>query len=678
MKKNYFSKRSVINERSKWKKTENPDVWKDQFGDIRDMSSNDPTCSKNGDGFRIADVTQLTTFLPRNIAGVKYNNPYRHYGDNPNHLYIDNEKMLLFLNDRIGNLCQRDLLQRQDDKHSKKFKGAKSLFEMTGDNLLFAELQKLFCMKTCLFDPIGYHKVCENHLSLEDIAGIDSLEIVPGFLEELCLYDEFKQRPFPQIDINLLKENSDGKSSEKLNNLNFGKVGQYEVRKFLITLVSLYTCMEEKIDQKIGSFTSFTWTEGTLWFKSSEIGKQSGLVPPPLSKWGWGPEYYPVDNPCISNPPCRLCKEDHRRNKSIEQIRYWMSIHYIKEECPGYKMHPGSTKDHKTPQSHKNPEYIDRHLVYYCNIGGCPDECKCSDCVMDATDENNTQCKDHIPDHPGNFDEECHIQYPRKIFTINEVQKEFLPMKLPKMEKACQICQDNVFEHRFFHRSYHLFCNACIYMKMVSERTFENVCSYCLKVFKDKYKLKDHIGVHTELFMCQVCDKPFACNQTLKKHNQEFHEEKEEISFKCRVCDLKCSNERNLLAHEKTHLKSADINKCAMCPGEISFKQARALRRHYLSVHKIVPSHFLRPDLHQAPHHPCNICGKLFGRKDTLEQHKALESCLGFTCSFCKFCSQDELQFKAHMKSPHLKCNYCNFQTIYKRNLRRHVSIKHN
>ena len=38
-------------------------------------------------------------------------------------------------------------------------------------------------------------------------------------------------------------------------------------------------------------------------------------------------------------------------------------------------------------------------------------------------------------------------------------------MKLPKMEKDCETCQDNVFEHRFFHRSYHLFCNACVFMR---------------------------------------------------------------------------------------------------------------------------------------------------------------------------------------------------------------------
>ena len=664
-------------ERSKWTRMDNPDVWIDQFGDIRDMSSKDPTYYKNGDGFRIQDRTQLTSFLPKNMAEVPYNNPHRHYGDNPNHLYIDNEKMLVFLNGRIGNLCDKAVLQRDYDNHSKKFKGAKSLFEASGDNLLFSELQKLFCQKICLFDPIGYHKKCGNHLSLEDIAEIDLLENIPGFLEELQLYDEFKERPFPQINLELLKENSDGKCSEKIQNLNYGRDGQYEVWKFLILLVSLYTCMEEKIDTKIGSFTSYTWTEGTLWFKSSEIGKKSGLVPPPLSEWGWGPEYYPVDNPCIKNPPCHLCKKDYVRNKYIEQIRHWMSIHYIPEECPGFKMLTGSIKDHKDTQTHNKPEYIGGKLVYYCNIGGCPEECQCSDCIMGATQENNTQCRDHIPDHPENFDEHRHIQYPRKIFTVNEVQKEFLPMKLPKMEKACDTCQDNVYEHRFFHKSYHLFCNACVYMKMASERTFENVCRYCLKVFKNKYTLKDHIGVHTEIFMCEVCDKRFACNNTLRKHTQEFHEEGEAISFDCSVCDVKCSNASNLSAHEKIHSKSEDTNKCEMCPEETIFRQAKALRRHYLSVHQILPSNFLRPDLQDALHHPCNTCGKSFGRKDKLDQHKATKSCLGFTCPLCKFCTQDELKFKAHTQSPHHECSHCKFQTIYKQNLLQHVSRKH-
>ena len=177
--------------------------------------------------------------------------------------------------------------------------------------------------------------------------------------------------------------------------------------------------------------------------------------------------------------------------------------------------------------------------------------------------------------------------------------------------------------------------------------------------------------------MCEVCDKRFACNNTLRKHTQEFHEEGEAISFDCSVCDVKCSNASNLSAHEKIHSKSEDTNKCAMCPEETIFRQAKALRRHYLSVHQILPSNFLRPDLQDALHHPCNTCGKSFGRKDKLDQHKATKSCLGFTCPLCKFCTQDELKFKAHTQSPHHECSHCKFQTIYKQNLLQHVSRKH-
>ena len=61
-------------------------------------------------------------------------------------------------------------------------------------------------------------------------------------------------------------------------------------------------------------------------------------------------------------------------------------------------------------------------------------------CQIEATEEDNNQCKTHIPDHPENFQENNHIQYHRKIFTEEEVQKEFLIVRLPNMEKDCEIC----------------------------------------------------------------------------------------------------------------------------------------------------------------------------------------------------------------------------------------------
>ena len=204
---------------SKWERTNNPSIWKDQLGNMRDMTSDDPSKYKNEDGDIIANITQLSSFLPKNIAGSRYNNPHRHIGSNPEYLYFENENMLIYLNDKVGKLCDKHVLQRQGTG-SKNYRGAKLLFENNGDNKLFLELQKLFCAKTCLFDPIGYHKVCENHFSLEDIANIDALENIPGFLAELSLYDEFFQKPFPQINLDLLRDNADGKIQGRANSIN--------------------------------------------------------------------------------------------------------------------------------------------------------------------------------------------------------------------------------------------------------------------------------------------------------------------------------------------------------------------------------------------------------------------------------------------------------------------------
>ena len=60
-----FPQRNI--ERSKWRRTENPDVWKDQHGDIRNMTAKNPHDYRNGEGFQISNITQLTSFLPKTL-----------------------------------------------------------------------------------------------------------------------------------------------------------------------------------------------------------------------------------------------------------------------------------------------------------------------------------------------------------------------------------------------------------------------------------------------------------------------------------------------------------------------------------------------------------------------------------------------------------------------------------
>ena len=111
---------------------------------------------------------------------------------------------------------------------------------------------------------------------------------------------------------------------------------------------------------------------------------------------------------------------------------------------------------------------------------------------------------------------------------------------------------------------------------------------------------------------------------------------------------------------------------CSFCYVDVSLKYKKK-RRHYLSVHKVIPEYYLTLRLNPMPELVCDICGEKFGRKDSLDKHKALQLCSTFNCSLCKFSSNDKNEFDNHLEVPHLRCDYCDFQTIYKKNLVRHL-----
>ena len=181
------------------------------------------------------------------------------------------------------------------------------------------------------------------------------------------------------------------------------------------------------------------------------------------------------------------------------------------------------------------------------------------------------------------------------------------------------------------------------------------------------------MGIHEKLFVCEICQKQFSSKQTLKKHKEEFHVIKDATVFMCNICDLKCSNKRNLVEHMKIHAQQKEVLRCKLCSDEINFKHTRNLRRHYLSVHKVIPEYYLTLRLNPMPELVCDICGEKFGRKDSLDKHKALQLCSTFNCSLCKFSSNNRDELDEHLNVPHIRCEYCDFQTIYQRNLVRHL-----
>ena len=135
--------------------------------------------------------------------------------------------------------------------------------------------------------------------------------------------------------------------------------------------------------------------------------------------------------------------------------------------------------------------------------------------------------------------------------------------------------------------------------------------------------------------------------------------------------------EQNLEAHQKVHNEISEGYECELCPEPTCFKQARNLRRHYVSYHNIVPAIYLQHPRLLLVKHKCDVCDKEFDRKDSLVRHKKMKTCSFLSCDYCKFMCSDKTSFIAHTKILHIKCDHCNFRIIFKRSLVRHIKNVH-
>jgi DNA-directed RNA polymerase subunit RPC12/RpoP len=191
-----------------------------------------------------------------------------------------------------------------------------------------------------------------------------------------------------------------------------------------------------------------------------------------------------------------------------------------------------------------------------------------------------------------------------------------------------------------------------------------------MKIFKDKYTLKKHIGVHLGEFVCDICGSKFVNQVILERHKNEIHEPKSKDLNICEICDLSFTNARNLQEHVNIHSSNLNTYKCELCKKETTFKQKRNLQRHYLSHHNIVSKFYLRLPEMQPKEHKCKTCGKSFGRKERPIHHLKVNMC--FSCPDCKFTCHDEKSLLEDTNRTYVKCKLCNFQTVYKFNLKKH------
>ena len=225
----------------------------------------------------------------------------------------------------------------------------------------------------------------------------------------------------------------------------------------------------------------------------------------------------------------------------------------------------------------------------------------------------------------------------------------------PQCEKVYHT-KDHLKSHiKRIHDQERLQCDIC--SKLLSDRSTLNrhmlyhgepqfQCNECPEKFREPRYLRRHQKVHTgELAdenVCEFCSKRFTSLHSLRNHQLMYHGDNDE-DVVCPDCGKSFKTARLLKTHQRVHTASYQAKRycCDFCGNE--YKSTAALQSHVNTVH-----------LGKLANFPCEICGKVFSRANTLRTHR-----------------------KIHDGIKQFNCLYCNSAYGEKRNLMNHIAKNH-
>ena len=177
-------------------------------------------------------------------------------------------------------------------------------------------------------------------------------------------------------------------------------------------------------------------------------------------------------------------------------------------------------------------------------------------------------------------------------------------------------------------------------------------CDECPHKFREGRHLKRHKRVHAgeieDEKTCEFCKKSFSSLQSVRNHQVMFHEEEGEGTQDlavCAECGREYKTQKLLKAHMRIHSKNY-INKkycCHLCGNE--YKSNVSLNNHIKTIH------------FQERNYPCDICGKLFTRANTLRTHRKIhEGIKQFQCLYCVSVYGEKRNLINHIIKNHPGC----------------------
>nr|XP_019533154.2 PR domain zinc finger protein 5-like [Aedes albopictus] len=190
-------------------------------------------------------------------------------------------------------------------------------------------------------------------------------------------------------------------------------------------------------------------------------------------------------------------------------------------------------------------------------------------------------------------------------------------------------------------------------------------CSMCPKMFTHQKFLNTHIRYHNRRWHCEICNKRFICEATLKVHHKSIHTK--ELKYVCHVCARTFHIYSTYRSHLETHDESAKKKppkprvQCSVCN---AWTQKLG---HHMLLHsgtqtcdicgkecKNEISYRYHMKNHETGDHMCSVCGKGFKREITLKEHMASHTGdVLYSCDFCDRTFNSNANKASHRKKMH-------------------------
>ncbi|XP_041989232.1 zinc finger protein OZF-like [Aricia agestis] len=214
----------------------------------------------------------------------------------------------------------------------------------------------------------------------------------------------------------------------------------------------------------------------------------------------------------------------------------------------------------------------------------------------------------------------------------------------------------------------------------MGERNYE--CDVCHKKFGDNARLNKHLVLHRpeRPFECNVCDKSFKTAKYLRTHMKIHLDDRRYV---CKLCGERFVQTSSLKYHMK---KRHPEERFSRQQGTLITLLAREALMNYplLSEQEEDPRYTLTTNEDGATVFSCNICQKVFKKKDFVRQHHKdvhlKKRRLLRSCHLCDVCVPSHKR-PAHMEEAHgvpmPKCNICDRKFANQSKLLRHQRTFH-